>query len=90
MDINVLKSAIMLNGYSNSELNELGEAIKYARNQLGREVKRSIRVGDNVNFSDIKRGTNYTGSVIKINIKYVHVATSKGTYRVPANMLTVV
>lgn len=90
MDITVLKSAIMLNGYSNAELNEIGEAIKYARAQLGREVKQSIRVGDNVNFSDNKKGTNYTGSVIKINIKYVHVATSKGTYRVPANMLTVV
>jgi hypothetical protein len=90
MDINVLKSAIMLNGYSNAELLELNEAIRYARTQLGREVKRSIRVGDNVNFSDNKNGTNYTGSVIKINIKYVHVATSKGTYRVPANMLTVV
>jgi hypothetical protein len=90
MDINQIKSAIMLNGYSNAELNELGETIRYARAQLGQAVKRSIRVGDNVNFSDIKRGTNYTGSVIKINIKYVHVATSKGTYRVPANMLTVV
>ena len=90
MDINVLKSAVMLNGYSNVELNELSEAIRYARTQLGREVKRSIRVGDNVNFSDNKKGTNYTGSVVKINIKYVHVATSKGTYRVPANMLTVV
>jgi hypothetical protein len=90
MDINVVKSAIMLNGYSNAELNELGEAIKYARNQLGRAVKRSIRVGDNVNFVDNKNGTNYTGAVIKINIKYVHVNTSKGTYRVPANMLTVV
>lgn len=90
MDINVVKSAIMLNGYSNAELNELIDVIKYARAQLGQEVKRSIRVGDNVNFSDNKKGTNYTGSVIKINIKYVHVATSKGTYRVPANMLTVV
>jgi hypothetical protein len=90
MDITVLKSAIMLNGYSNAELDELGEAIRYARTQLGREVKRSIRVGDNVNFSDNRRGTNHTGSVVKINIKYVHVATSKGTYRVPANMLTVI
>jgi hypothetical protein len=90
MDINALKSAIMLNGYSNAELDELGETIRYARTQLGREVKRSIRVGDNVNFSDNRKGTNYTGSVVKINIKYVHVATSKGTYRVPANMLTVV
>jgi len=90
MDINVLKTQIMLNGYSNDELNELGEAIKYARNQLGREVKRSMRVGDRVEFTDSRIGHVHQGSVIKINIKYVHVATPKGTYRVPANMLTVV
>ena len=90
MDITVLKSAIMLNGYTNAELNEISDAVKYARAQLGREVKRSIRVGDNVNFVDNKNGTNYTGAVVKINIKYIHVNTAKGTYRVPANMLTVV
>ena len=90
MDINVLKSAIMLNGYSNAELNELGEAIKYARTQLSREVKRLIRVGDQVKFVDSRVGYVHSGSVVKINIKYVHVNTNKGTYRVPANMLTVV
>jgi hypothetical protein len=90
MDITTLKSAIMLNGYSNAELNELAEAIKYARNQLGREIKRSIRVGDNVNFVDNRSGTNYTGAVTKIAIKYVTVRTVKGLYRVPAGMLTVV
>lgn len=90
MDITILKSAIMLNGYSNAELNELGEAIKYARAQLGQEVKRSIRVGDRVEFVDSRIGYRHQGSVVKINIKYVHVNTNKGTYRVPANMLTVV
>ena len=90
MDITVLKSAIMLNGYSNTELNELGEAIKYARAQLGQEVKRSIRVGDRVEFVDSRVGYVHSGSVVKINIKYIHVNTNKGTYRVPANMLTVV
>jgi hypothetical protein len=90
MDINVLKTQIMLNGYSNAELNELGEAIKYARTQLSREVKRSIRVGDRVEFTDARIGYVHSGSVVKINIKYVHVNTNKGTYRVPANMLTVI
>jgi hypothetical protein len=66
MDITTVKSAIMLNGYSNAELNELAEAIRYARNQLGQEIKRSIRVGDNVNFVDNRSGTNYTGAVTKI------------------------
>ena len=89
MDINTLKSAIMLNGYSNTELNELAETIKYARSQLSQEVKRSIRVGDNVNFTSAKVG-NVTGVVKKIAIKYVTVHSATGLWRVPANMLTVV
>ena len=90
MDITAVKSAIMLNGYTNAQLNEISEAIKYARSQLVHEVKRSIRVGDRVEFKDSRIGYTHSGSVLKINIKYVQVATSKGTYRVPANMLTVV
>ena len=90
MDINAVKSAIMLNGYSNTQLNEISEAIKYARSQLVHEVKRSIRVGDRVEFTDSRIGHTHSGSVLKINIKYVQVSTPKGTYRVPANMLTVV
>jgi small-conductance mechanosensitive channel len=57
---------------------------------LGEEVKRSIRVGDRVEFKDSRIGYVHSGSVLKINIKYVQVTTPKGTYRVPANMLTVV
>jgi hypothetical protein len=90
MNVNTLKSAIITNGYTNAELNEISEAIKYARAQLGREVKRSMRVGDHVEFTDTRIGHTHSGSVLKINIKYVHVTTPKGTYRVPANMLTVV
>lgn len=90
MDINQIKSAIMSTGYSNDELNMLGDALKFARAQLGHEVKRSIRVGDRVEFKDTRIGYVHQGSVLKINIKYVHVSTNKGTYRVPANMLTVV
>jgi hypothetical protein len=90
MDINQIKTAIMLNGYSNNELNALGEAIKYARAQLGRQVKRSISIGDNVNFTSTKTGVNYTGTVTKIAIKYVTVRTVQGLWKVPANMLTVI
>ena len=90
MDINQVKSAIMSNSYSNDELNMLGDAIKFARAQLGHQVKRSIRVGDQVEFTDARIGYTHRGAVLKINIKYVQVSTNKGTYRVPANMLTVV
>jgi small-conductance mechanosensitive channel len=47
-------------------------------------------VGDRVEFKDSRIGYVHSGSVLKINIKYVQVTTPKGTYRVPANMLTVV
>ena len=33
---------------------------------------------------------NYTGFVKKIAIKYVHVQTANGLWKVPANMLTIV
>ena len=90
MDINVVKSAIMLNNYSNQELNELTEALRYARAQLAQQVKRSMCVGDNVNFHNSKTGQNLTGVVMKIAIKYVTVRSLQGIWRVPANMLTVV
>ena len=89
MDINQIKTAIMLNGYSNADLDSLGEAIKYARAQLGKEVKRSIRVGETVKFTSARDGVTYNGVVRKINIKYVSVDTVRGGYKVPANMLTV-
>ena len=90
MDINVVKSAIMLNNYSNQELNELTEALRYARAQLAQQVKRSMCIGDNVNFYNSKTGQNLTGVVMKIAIKYVTVRSSQGLWRVPASMLTVV
>lgn len=85
-----IRFQLMTNSYTNEELTMLTEALRYARSQLAHQVKRSIRVGDNVNFVDNKNGTNYTGAVTKIAIKYVTVRTVKGLYRVPANMLTVV
>jgi len=90
MDINQIKSAIINGNLTNDEINAVSDALKYARSQLGKEVKRSMRVGDKVQFTDARIGYTHSGSVLKINIKYVQVATPKGTYRVPANMLTVV
>lgn len=90
MQVDQIKSAIINGKFTNDDINTLVEAVKYARNQLGREVKRSIRVGARVEFTDRRIGYVHQGSVTKINIKYVVVNTAKGNYRVPANMLTVV
>ncbi len=90
MKVEQIKSAIVNGTFTNDDINVLVEAIKYARSQLGRQVKRSISVGDSVEFEDRRIGYVHQGIVRKINIKYVHVETNKGTFRVPANMLTVV
>lgn len=90
MKASEIRFQLMTNSYTNEELTMLTEALRYARSKLAHQVKRSIRVGDNVNFVDNRNGTNYTGAVTKIAIKYVTVSTTKGLYRVPANMLTVI
>ena len=90
MDIQHLNRAIMLGTWTNVELNSMIDAIKWNRNQLMKQVKRSITLGDNVNFTSTKTGTNKTGVVTKIAQKYVTIRCIDGLWRVPANMLTVV
>jgi hypothetical protein len=85
-----VRSAIKVSGFTNDELNSLSEAIKYARAELGRDIKHTISVGAAVKFTSSRDGSVYTGKVRKINIKYVIVDTARGGFRVPASMLTAV
>lgn len=85
-----IKSAIINGQFSNDELMSIVEAVKYARGQLGRDIKRSLQVGDNVNFTNSRNGKNYTGHVVKVAIKNVTVRTTEGLWRVPASMLSLV
>ncbi len=88
MDIKQINSAIMFGTWTNTELSSMIDAIKFSRAQLGQQTKRSLRIGDNVNFTSTKTGKNVTGVVTKIAIKYVTVKAISGLWRVPANMLT--
>ena len=88
MDIKQINSAIMFGTWSDIELRSMIDAVKWNRAQLTQQTKRSLRIGDNVNFTSSKTGLNVTGVVTKIAIKYVTVNTVKGLWRVPANMLT--
>ena len=85
-----IRSAIRTGSFTNDELNSLSEAIKYARAELGRDIKHTISVGAAVKFTSSRDGSVYTGKVRKINIKYVIVDTARGGFRVPASMLTAV
>ena len=88
MDIKQINSAIMFGTWSDIELRSMIDAVKWNRAQLTQQTKRSLRIGDNVNFTSSKTGLNVTGVVTKIAIKYVTVKTVNGLWRVPANMLT--
>ena len=88
MDIKQVNSAIMFGTWTDIELRSMIDAVKWNRAQLVQQTKRSLRIGDNVNFTSSKTGMNTTGVVTKIAIKYVTVSTVKGLWRVPANMLT--
>jgi ASC-1-like (ASCH) protein len=90
MNIMQINTAILQGGYTNDQLTSIIDAVKFARARLTDMNKRSMRIGDNVNFTSSKTGQNVTGVVMKIAIKYITVKTAQGLWRVPANMLTLV
>jgi len=90
MDIKQINSAIMFGKWTNEELTLMLDAVRYNRAQLAQQIKRSIIVGDNVEFTSNKTGRRMRGFVEKVAIKYVTVNTGQGRWRVPANMLETV
>ena len=90
LTIQEVNKAIMLQTWTNTELSSMIDAVKWNREQLARQIKRSIRVGDNVEFTSSKTGRLTRGFVTKVAIKYVTVNTGMGLWRVPANMLKLV
>ena len=90
MDIKEITNAIMFNGVTNEQLNIIAEAVRYAKDQLSKQNKRSLRVGDTVKFTSNRNGMTYKGNITKIAIKYVTVKTGNLLYKVPANMLEVI
>jgi hypothetical protein len=90
LSIQEVNRAIMLQTWTNVELSSMIDAVKWNREQLSKRIKRSIGVGDNVEFTSSKTGRLTRGFVTKVAIKYVTVNTGMGLWRVPANMLSVV
>ena len=78
LTIREVNSAIMLQTWTDTELRSMIDAVKWNRAQLVNQVKRSIRRGDNVEFTSSKTGRLTRGFVTKIAIKYVTVDTGMG------------
>lgn len=90
MDIKQVNSAIMFNTWSDVELSSMIDAVKFARANLQKRVKRSLSLGDTVEWQSQKRGITGRGTVTKIAQKYVTVREGSTLWKVPANMLTLV
>jgi len=92
MTIQEINKAIMFGTFTNAELISIGDAIKFNRAQLVRQVKRNVTVGSTVKFTSNRNGVTYVGSVEKIAIKFVTVRDSatRGLWKVPASMLEAV
>ncbi len=88
MNIMQINTAILQGSLTNDQLTSIIDSVKFARARLTEQNKRSLSIGDNVNFTSSKTGRNVTGVVVKIAIKYVTVKTIQGAWRVPANMLS--
>ena len=90
LTIQQVNSAIMLQTWTNTELSSMIDAVKWNRDHLAKQIKRSIGRGDNVEFTSSKSGRLMRGFVTKVAIKYVTVDTGMGLWKVPANMLSLV
>jgi hypothetical protein len=90
LSIKEVNQAIMLQSWTNTELTSMIDAVKWNRERLAKQIKRSISMGDNVEFTSSKSGRLMRGFVTKVAIKYVTVNTGMGLWKVPANMLSLV
>lgn len=81
-------SSVSHGNFTNEDLNKLGDAIRYRRAQLAKEVKRGMLPGDMVKFVHPKTGRTHTGAVVKVKVKNITVREGTAVWNVPANMLT--
>jgi hypothetical protein len=88
--IQEVNQAIMFGTWTNVELSSMIDAVKWARTQLTKDVKNSIKPGQMVRFTSSKTGQIISGKVRKIAIKFVTVDTGQTLWKVPANMLEAV
>jgi hypothetical protein len=87
LTIQQINSAIITGTWTNDQLSSMIDAVKYARAQLAKDVKRSFNVGAKVQFTSSRTGRTMQGTVSKIAIKNIIVDTTEGRWKVPANML---
>jgi hypothetical protein len=88
--INEINHAIISGQFSNDQLNGIAMSIKFARQELTKQNRRSLKIGSDVKFFNSRTGQYVVGKVTSIKTKNVIVGVGLSNWRVPANMLEVV
>ena len=89
MSVDTIITELMSGSLTNEDIERVAQALKHARAQVGREVKRQLAPGASVKFYHPKQNFYIAGTVNRIKQKYVLVDTPRGRYNVPANLLEV-
>jgi len=87
MSVDTIIAELMSGSLTNDDIERVAQALKHARAQVGREVKRQLAPGASVKFYHPKQNFYIAGTVNRIKQKYVLVDTPRGRYNVPANLL---
>jgi uncharacterized protein YijF (DUF1287 family) len=85
-----IEQLILSSNFSLAELNAIIDAVKVARDRLGRLNMGNFEVGNKVSWTE-KNGKVSFGVIEKINQKKIIVIQDNGAgWRIPASMLTLV
>lgn len=87
IDLDDITQEISHGSFTNDQLESIIRAVRYRRSEIGREVRRSVRVGDMVQFYHPGLAQTLKGSVKEVLVKNVMVTTQGRIYRVPASLL---
>ena len=87
MSVKQIVNELMSGTLTNEDIEQVAQALKYARAQVGRQIKRQLTPGASVKFYHPKQNFYIAGKVNRIKQKYILVDTPQGRYNVPANLL---
>ena len=90
MSVNQIVTELMSGALTNDDIEQVSQALKYARAQVAKTIRRQLTPGDSVKFYHPKQNFYIAGTVNRVKQKYILVDTAQGRYNVPANLLETV
>ena len=90
MNIQAINTAIVTGSFTNTDLDSITDAIKFAKSRIASQLSVTLGKGTKVSLSHAKLGGRVFGTVLKVKIKKADVKLDSGqTYTVPLAMLSV-